>query len=167
MIDFLCYAGAAACMIVVVVLAWDLWGDLWWQLKRWLYNAEHHSLAALWARQRTDRRAAERKLELAWLEHIDEQWNTLRMAGRTPLWTDVFGWIEDASVCPCGYVKECAIWCGDGSCHPAPAGQPATAWPHYPAVGLTVAEVNESMQALAPLLASGEFVLKPGRTVGR
>ena len=51
---------------------------------------------------------------IAWLENCSRQWEELRAQGRDPLWTDVFGWIADAEMCPCGYVQECGIWCGDG-----------------------------------------------------
>lgn len=56
------------------------------------------------------------------LEELDERFRSaLELYGVWPEWTgrdDVHGhWVaygRETDTCPCGYVIECAIWCGDG-----------------------------------------------------
>jgi hypothetical protein len=48
------------------------------------------------------------------LERLSDQWTEIRMAGCEPLWAGHLGWIPRASVCGCGYIKECRAWCGSG-----------------------------------------------------
>jgi hypothetical protein len=81
-------------------------------------NAFNWCVEHTFGRRRRSRKAGIEAEELAqriaWLESCSRQWTELRMQGRDVLWHDTFGWIADADVCPCGYVTECAIWCGDG-----------------------------------------------------
>lgn len=67
-----------------------------------------------WLRRGSSREKQTMEQRIGELEHWSDQWTDLRLAGRIPMWVEPFGWIDDCSLCPCGYVAECAIWCGPG-----------------------------------------------------
>jgi len=162
-VKWVCWTGACMGLGFAIQQTWAIRKDLMYQFRAWLQSTENR-LARAAGPTRAERRAADLKRKIDWLEHISDQWNELRMAGRAPMWTDVFGWIDDVSVCPCGYVRECAIWCGDGSCHGEVTAERLDV--HTGAVigpreyvfspkafgGVTAKEFSESFHALAKVL---------------
>ena len=113
MIDILCYGGSAGAFTFAMLMiartvfdnglcavpnAFNLVIERTVGRRRWKAEVEAEGLAQ----------------RIAWLENCSRQWEDLRAQGRDAMWTDVFGWIAGADVCPCGYLTECAIWCGDG-----------------------------------------------------
>lgn len=112
MINILCFGGAAGAMLFALFMLTKVIEDGWLAVP----NAFNWIIERTMGRRRwkAEMEAEGLAQRIAWLENCSRQWEELRAQGRDPLWTDVFGWVADAEVCPCGYLDECAIWCGNG-----------------------------------------------------
>jgi hypothetical protein len=156
-VKWVCWIGACMGLGFAGQQVWAMRKDLMYQFRAWLKRTENR-LARAAGPSRTERRAADLKRKIDWLEHISDQWHELRMQARTPMWTEAFGWIDDVNTCPCGYVLECAIWCGDGSCHPDGGGVVlANEYVIKPDAlgGVTAKEFADNMMLLAGIIGPG------------
>jgi len=119
----------------------DLFEDaLWPRGLRWFVPAwqaledalQRAVLRVFWPEKRLQLRPR----RLRELEALDSAYRMWALDGRTPSWIpDASGrsgrWMPSRGVCPCGYVQECALWCGDGhTTGRCPAGHEGrAAWP--------------------------------------
>lgn len=110
--DAVCFGGAAGCLLVVLVGFTDLFVDLWHGFLNGIAWITERTVGRRSWRAEIEAEGLARRIEE--LERWSKQWEDLRMSGRTAMWNETFGWINDADVCPCGYVTECAVWCGTG-----------------------------------------------------
>lgn len=114
MINILCFGGAAgAALFSLWIMTQAMFGkDGWYALP----NAFNWIIERTYGRRRWKAELETKGLaqRIAWLENCSRQWEELRAQGREPMYSDTLGWVACADVCPCGYLTECAIWCGDG-----------------------------------------------------
>jgi hypothetical protein len=96
------FIGMGVCVAVAALIFWEM------------INSNRRA-------RRAPVRTAQQAIEE--LERHADRWETLHLAGHTPVWVEGRGWMEH--LCACGYTDECAVHCGDGHetgrCAPANA----------------------------------------------
>jgi len=113
-INMLCFGGAAGGMLFALWISTKI---MFGEDGRYAVpNAFNWIIEHTYGRRRwkAEMEAEGLARRIAWLESCSRQWTELRMQGREPMYSDTLGWVAAADVCPCGYLTECAIWCGNG-----------------------------------------------------
>lgn len=113
MLDVLCFGGAAGAMVfALLMIAQSVFEDGWLVVPNAVARIAERTIGR--RRWKAELEAEGLKRRISQLETWSSQWEVLRAQGAEITWHDSFGWIAAAAVCPCGYLTECAIWCGDG-----------------------------------------------------
>lgn len=113
MLDILCFGGAAGATLFALWMTTQIVFEDGWLI---IPNTFAWIIERTYGRRRWKAELEAEGLahRIQQLEQWSGQWEELRAQGREMMWHDTFGWIAAASVCPCGYLTECAVWCGDG-----------------------------------------------------
>lgn len=129
MINDLLSIGAVAflCCLPAMIVGFDDLVEFMHEVVQWMINSVCAMVAGLmWAlgrisgsMARTLLRPGRRRVRtvgssIRLLEIEADKWTTIRLSGGDPVWHEIHGWVDAADVCPCGYVTECAVWCGPG-----------------------------------------------------